>query len=186
MLFAMALVAVAVGGSLASGPISAAIVLLALLGWGALLLLLQKSLLEKLGILRLLRRFRPAAEVYEAMHATGPRAIAGALAVSVPMNVLLITMNVCIGRALGVNISLGYFFLYVPIVAALLMLPISLRGLGIREGAYVYLFAQAGVPSSLALTMGLLVYAAESATSLLGGILYAAQSLLELRAQDRA
>jgi uncharacterized membrane protein YbhN (UPF0104 family) len=186
MLFAMALAALALGGSHAGPTITAILLLLALVGWGGLALLLHEDLLERLGILRLLGRFRPVSEVYEAIEAIGRRAIAGALGVSVAMNLLLISMNVCIGQALGVRIALGYYFLFVPIVAALLIVPVSLRGLGLREGAYVYLFAQAGVSSYLALTMGLLVYAAETATSLLGGLLYAAHNLLELRSADRA
>jgi len=54
-----------------------------------------------------------------------------------------------------------------------IVLPISLSGLGVREGGYVYLFAQAGVSAPLALAMSLLFYALNVATGLIGGVLYA-------------
>ncbi len=55
----------------------------------------------------------------------------------------------------------------------LLVLPISLSGLGVRKGGCVYFFAQAGVSAPLALAMSLLFYALNVATGLIGGALYA-------------
>jgi len=60
----------------------------------------------------------------------------------------------------------------IPLISFLLVLPISLSGLGVREGGYVYLFAQAGVSAPLALAMSLLFYALNVATGLIGGVLY--------------
>ena len=107
-----------------------------------------------------------------------------AVVIGVLLNGMVIAINVLIARSLGVDIPLGYFFLFVPIITSLLMLPVSMSGLGVREGAYVYLFAQAGVPSSQALTMSLLVYASNVATGLVGGALYALQGLYELRTKS--
>jgi len=119
------------------------------------------------------------------MHACGATIIGRALAVSFLFNVLLIATNVLIAWALHANISLWYFVLFVPIISSLLMLPVSLSGLGVREGAYVYLFAQAGVLTSQALSMSLLVYTMNVATGLIGGILYVVQGLCELRTPGR-
>ena len=44
-----------------------------------------------------------------------------------------------------------------------------------REGGYVYLFAQADVSAPLALAMSLLFYALNVATGLIGGVLYAVE-----------
>jgi hypothetical protein len=63
------------------------------------------------------------------------------------------------------------------------MLPVSMSGLGVREGAYVYLFAQAGVSTAQALAMSLLIYALRVAAGLVGGVLYALQGFRELRRQ---
>ena len=92
-------------------------------------------------------------------------------------------MNYLVARAIGVTISVWYFVLFVPIVSVVLMLPVSMSGLGVREGAYVYLFGQAGVSTAQALTMSLLIYALRVVAGLVGGLLYALQGLRELGAQ---
>lgn len=73
-------------------------------------------------------------------------------------------------RALGVQISLAEAFTVVPIIAAAVMLPISLQGVGVREGAYVSLFGVIGVAAEPALAGALLSYATTLAVSLLGAI----------------
>jgi uncharacterized membrane protein YbhN (UPF0104 family) len=142
---------------------------------------MQRGLLERLGLLRLVRRLGKVEEVYESIHACGLKAIAKALAVSLVLNVMLVGTNYLVARALGVTISVWYFVLFVPILSVVLMLPISMSGLGVREGAYVYLFGQAGVPTAQALTMSLLIYALRVVAALVGGSLYAMQGVRELR-----
>lgn len=184
-LLLMALAALGFSHSLVGREIAVVIVLLTVASWGSAVLLMQRDLLERLGLLRFVRRVRRLEEVYESVQACGMSAIGRALAVSLVLNTLLIAMNYLIALALGVRIELWYFVLFVPIVSALLMLPISMSGLGLREGAYVYLFAEAGVLTSQALTMSLIVYALRMATGLVGGILYAVQGVHELRAGSR-
>jgi uncharacterized membrane protein YbhN (UPF0104 family) len=51
------------------------------------------------------------------------------------------------------------FFLAVfPIVYILTVLPISLGGLGVREGVFVYLLTRAGIQASDAVMVSLLIY----------------------------
>jgi uncharacterized protein (TIRG00374 family) len=102
-------------------------------------------------------------------------AIANALLASLVFNVLLMVINYLVALGLGVRISLWYFFIFIPIISFLLTLPISFSGLGLREGGYILLFGQAGVPSSLALAMSLCIYAMAVVTGLIGGLLYALQ-----------
>ncbi len=182
-LFLVALAALGFSHSLVGSQIMVAILLLTAASWGSAVMLMQRDLLERLGLLRLLHRVRRLEEVYESMHQCGMRAIGRAVSVSIVLNALLIVMNYLIALALHARIELWYFALFVPIVSVLLMLPISVSGLGLREGAYVYLFVQAGVVASQALTMSLIVYALRVATGLVGGIIYALRGLQELRAQ---
>ena len=65
-----------------------------------------------------------------------------------------------------------YFFSFVPIVAVMTMLPISVSGIGIREGAFVYLFSQVGMPVSQAFAGSILVYALTLISTIPGGIIY--------------
>jgi uncharacterized protein (TIRG00374 family) len=77
-----------------------------------------------------------------------------------------------LGRGLDIDISIGYYFLFIPLTTAVSMLPISLSGLGIREGAFVYLFAKAGVAREEAMLLSLMWFAVTAFASLAGGIEY--------------
>jgi uncharacterized membrane protein YbhN (UPF0104 family) len=52
------------------------------------------------------------------------------------------------------------------------MIPVSLNGLGIREGAFVFFLAQVGVPEAQALSLALLWLAVLIASSLIGGLVW--------------
>ena len=100
---------------------------------------------------------------------------------SLLFNMLIIIINVVIGWAYNVHIDLLYYLIFVPIFSFTLALPISINGLGVREGAYVALFTQAGVAQSVALAMSLTFYAVTLAIGLMGGVLYAVENALTLR-----
>ena len=57
---------------------------------------------------------------------------------------------------------------FMPAVAIAQVLPISLGGLGVREGAFVLFLGPLGVPAGQAVALGLLVYGLNLAVSLLG------------------
>ena len=173
VLFLIALVALLFSYPLIAPNVAAAILLLCLGSWAGLGLILRRDWLERWGLLRIMDRIKQLRELYESVTACGLKAIGGALAISFVFNVLLIAVNYLIALSLGVEIPLWYFLLFIPLISLLLILPISLSGLGVREGGYVYLFAQAGIPAPLALAMSLLFYALNVATGLIGGVLYA-------------
>jgi uncharacterized protein (TIRG00374 family) len=75
--------------------------------------------------------------------------------------------------SLGLQISVLHLFVFVPLVNFLIMIPISLGGLGIQEGAYVYFFSQVGVSTQEALTVALIFRALMITASLPGGAIYA-------------
>jgi len=173
MLFLIALMALAFSYQLIAPNVSAAILLLCLGSWAGLGLMLRRDWLERWGLLRIMAKIKQIRELYESITACGLKAIGGALAISLVFNVLLIAVNYLIALSLRVEIPLWYFLLFIPLISFLLILPISLSGLGVREGGYVYLFAQAGVSAPLALTMSLLFYVLNVASGLIGGVLYA-------------
>lgn len=77
-----------------------------------------------------------------------------------------------IGLALGIKINLIYFFIFLPIISAITLLPIAMGGLGLREGLYVVYFAKAGVIKQLALAMSLLSFSFIIFSGAIGGIIY--------------
>lgn len=93
--------------------------------------------------------------------------------VSILFNLSWVSAIIFIGLALGIRINLAYYFVFVPLTSLVLILPISVAGLGAREQAYITLFGQVGVPQEAALAMSLLVYALGNlVTGLIGGVLY--------------
>ncbi len=105
------------------------------------------------------------------------RSLAEAIAVSVLFNLLLVAVNQLIGLGFGVHIPTGQYVICVSLSAFASTLPISLGGLGVREGAFAELFGQVGVPAALALSMSLTFYLMNVVSGLIGGLLYAWEGL---------
>ncbi|MBN2102982.1 flippase-like domain-containing protein [bacterium] len=83
-----------------------------------------------------------------------------------------IMMHFLLGKSLGCTVSPVYFFLFVPVIAILASLPVSLGGIGIREQSGVLLFGTAGMAAMDAFTMEFLAFIVAVASSLPGGILF--------------
>ncbi len=83
-----------------------------------------------------------------------------------------IGVHVLVSRALGLHIALPYFFLFVPLLAVIVSLPISLNGIGVREGAGVVLFGLVGVSRAQAFSLQFTTYLVAVAVSLVGGVVF--------------
>ncbi len=109
----------------------------------------------------------------DSLQSYSPSALLRAFTVGLAFNVLLITMNVLIGTALGINVPVPFYMISVPLTSVVLILPISFAGLGVREWTYLGLFSQVGVTKEAAVTLSLLVYALGTmAPGIVGGVLY--------------
>jgi uncharacterized membrane protein YbhN (UPF0104 family) len=78
----------------------------------------------------------------------------------------------CLGIGLGLDVPLAYYCVLVPMVTLLMLLPISVNGMGVREGGTVLFLAPLGVGESAALTLAFLWFATGIAVSLVGGVVY--------------
>jgi uncharacterized protein (TIRG00374 family) len=99
-------------------------------------------------------------------------ALVTAIAASMLVQVGRILAHYLVGLALGVRVAMGYYFLFVPVLAALVSLPISMNGLGIREGAGVVLFKMSGMTNEQAFAVPFLTYLASVLISLIGGLIF--------------
>jgi uncharacterized protein (TIRG00374 family) len=116
---------------------------------------------------------RPVHALVRSLQSYSSGALARAFGVGVSFNILLIAMNVLLGYALHMDLPLAYYLVFVPITSVVLIAPISFAGLGVREGAYVYLFTQVGVAQAVALSLSLLVYVIGTvAPGVVGGVAY--------------
>lgn len=94
------------------------------------------------------------------------------VAVALIVQVSRIAVHVLVARSLGLHIPLAYFFLFVPLLAVIVSLPISLNGIGLREGAGVVLFGLIGVGRTQAFALQFTTYLVAVAVSLLGGLIF--------------
>jgi uncharacterized protein (TIRG00374 family) len=99
-------------------------------------------------------------------------ALVAAFAASTFVQISRIYVHYLVGLALGVEISLAYYFVFVPVLAALISLPISLNGIGVREGAAVVLFQLAGLTREQSFSIPFLTYVISVLISLLGGLIF--------------
>ncbi|MFC2023525.1 lysylphosphatidylglycerol synthase transmembrane domain-containing protein, partial [Chloroflexota bacterium] len=118
VLFAMALLALAGGYERVTLEIRllvAAVFVGCVVG---ILLVLQRAWLEawgrKLRVGRLLGRVRILRELWESLHIYGPLPLLRATAASVVFNLTLILGVYFLGLAVGMDLSLWYYFLFVP------------------------------------------------------------------------
>jgi len=175
-LILISLFALAAGfGRIANLQVSAMILCVA----GAFLILLTILLNDRLknwagGLFRImgLARFQARLQgLVDAIHRyRGQRAILlQACLLSVILQVLIIATYAVVGWSMQVNIPLIYFFIFVPLVTVVSMLPVSLAGLGVRESGVVYFFSLVGIDAATSLSMSLVWFSLTVLVSSLGG-----------------
>jgi uncharacterized protein (TIRG00374 family) len=184
VLFALALLALIGSYELVAPQVRAFIALVFVGSLLAAVLLFQRTWLaawgQRLGVDRLLGRFKILRELYDSIHLYSAAALLRACAASLVFDLILILGYYLLGVAVGFDLSVWYYFLFVPIISALLMLP-SVGGLGIREGATVFLFQRVGVDSSRALALALAYDVTLLVIGLTGAVIYLVQSMQEAR-----
>jgi len=139
-------------------------------------LLVNRSLylaLQKISPIKKIAGIPFINNLFESFQTYNLKALWQSFLVSILFNISLIAMNVTIGWSLGIDIALVHYLVFVPIAGMMLILPVSLGGLGVREGTYIMLFEQVGVPQEIGFGIGLLVFALGNlAPGLVGGVIY--------------
>jgi uncharacterized membrane protein YbhN (UPF0104 family) len=102
-----------------------------------------------------------------------PRDAWAALGAAVAYQLSVIAAVYCAVHTVGLTIPNGAVLAFVPAVAMVQVLPISISGLGVREGMFALLLHPLGVPTAQAVAVGLLWYAITLLVSLLGAPAFA-------------
>jgi len=76
-----------------------------------------------------------------------------------------------VAKALHQDITLIYFFIFIPIISVMATFP-SIGGLGVREVGAVYLFGKIGIESGIAVSLTLINFLFVIVVGLIGGVLY--------------
>ena len=103
------------------------------------------------------------------------RFVTGLVVFSLLIQSLRVLTHVLVGLAIGVTLSaevLALFFVFVPILSLAMIPPITINGLGVREGLGILLFAQAGIQQTDAFALEFITYLVSVAISLLGLIFF--------------
>ena len=74
--------------------------------------------------------------------------------------------------ALGIDLPIYIFFVFVPISFVIIMLPISLAGWGIGEATYSYLFSTVGVAKTKAVTLSVLTKSGQMLVGTIGAFIW--------------
>ena len=111
-----------------------------------------------------------------------PSAVAGVLLTAVAYQLALVVAAWTATQALGIDLGWAPVMAFLPVVAMAQVLPVSVNGLGLREGALVLLLQPLGVPTAQAVALGLLLYGMNLAVSLLGAPAFAVGARAPARA----
>jgi uncharacterized membrane protein YbhN (UPF0104 family) len=113
---------------------------------------------------------RLAAALSAYRHAYGT--LARAFLISVLVLLIGSSVNCLIALSLGGGISPLHIFLFTPLITFVLLIPISVGGIGLNQSAYVFFFNLVGVPEEKSLAISLIMQGIIIATSLPGGVLW--------------
>ncbi|MFL6196105.1 MAG: lysylphosphatidylglycerol synthase transmembrane domain-containing protein [Thermoanaerobaculia bacterium] len=156
----LALMLLALGGVLVSGRLTQRVPALYawVIGGAAAMALLAVVLLRS-------KRF-------EALRAFRPPVLAAAFGWSLFLQLLVVLNGWFLARALHVPIPLPYFFLIVPLALFVMMLPVSINAIGVRENVWAFFFAAFGVAAAKGVALAWLDYGLVLLQAVIGGILY--------------
>ena len=90
------------------------------------------------------------------------------IVISVAIQVFRALMYFALYKSVGFAAPLSYYFVYIPIVLLIIMIPISIGGLGLREAGLVAFFTPLGIASEVSITAGIMAHVIEIAFALPG------------------
>ncbi|MDH7512784.1 MAG: lysylphosphatidylglycerol synthase transmembrane domain-containing protein [Clostridiales bacterium] len=90
---------------------------------------------------------------------------------------LLLQLNVIvyyflIGKALHLKIHFIDYFIFIPIVLVIQLIPVTINGLGLREGSYIEIFKFYGISADTAFSFSIIDVAFVLIIGLAGGVIY--------------
>ncbi len=117
---------------------------------------------------------RKMVDLYEVIHQfrNAKLYLLGLMGISLFVQFFRVGIHYFAGLALGVHVGIQFFMLFIPLIALLASLPISIGGLGVREQSGVVLFARLGLSAGITASMEFLAYLMTITGSLPGAVLF--------------
>lgn len=104
-----------------------------------------------------------------------PKVLVQALFLSLVLQMNVIAHYFVIGAALQISVPFIYFCLAIPVIIVILMMPISINGIGVRENAFALLLTSQGVADADAIALAWIAYGLILFQGIIGGLVYAAR-----------
>ena len=113
--------------------------------------------------------------IYMEMHELirSPFTLLSVIVLSFFIQFLRIAVHYLCGIAIGIELGFSYFALFVPLMAIIASLPISIGGFGVREAFAVVLFSTVGIEEEIILSYAFLATFSAFIGSIPGGIAFA-------------
>lgn len=108
------------------------------------------------------------------------RALLAAAVLSLAVHLIQAWMHTVMGQALGLEVPFSFSLIVYPLVGTFAAIPITLNGLGLREGGYIFLLAVIGIGTEQGIAFGILLFLIVALDSLLGGMLFLFQKMPRL------
>lgn len=111
--------------------------------------------------------------------ARSPRALLTAVLLGFVVQGLYILLWVVLAGAVRLPVEERLLLFAVPVVSVFAMLPVTLNGLGVREGAWLLLLGASGIPDNRIVGFSLLFFITNLLTGLVGGVLFVTRGTAE-------
>jgi uncharacterized membrane protein YbhN (UPF0104 family) len=102
-----------------------------------------------------------------------PGALGRVLALSLLLQVNVVVSYYLMALSLGLPVPFLNYFLIIPAALLVMMAPVSINGIGLREGAFAFFFGLFGVGRAEAVAFAWIAYGVLLIQGLLGGLVYA-------------
>jgi uncharacterized protein (TIRG00374 family) len=107
--------------------------------------------------------------------------LANVLISSVAVQAIRIMQAYYLGRGLGIEVGPAVYFAVLPLILLVMLLPVTVNGLGTGQAAFVWFFGPYGVGAPAAFALSVLFIALGLVGNLPGAILYASGSGRDVR-----
>lgn len=134
------------------------------------LLMLAEPWLEKFRLGKIAARFAKI-QILLRKFAQHRRFLAISMGLSMLLQLAIVYYHYLVAQQLKIPISYLQLLVFIPIIVVVTLLPISLGGLGLKEGLWVYLFNRIGLTTEQALLLSLTITALSWLLSLPGAFI---------------
>jgi hypothetical protein len=105
---------------------------------------------------------------YAAFH----RQLVNVLLCSIAVQIFRIVQAYYLGRGLGIAAPLTVYFAFIPVILMVMLLPVTVNGIGTSQAAFVWFFSRAGVSASSSFALSVLFVGLNIVGNLPGAVLY--------------